>query len=136
MMKKPLNIILIVVAVLLIVLYFRCNNGPSKDKQLIEQLNTQIKDIQRERDSLAANIRNLEVKAKTYQDSIRMAEAVIRSIDTQLVTNENKLRAAKQSVKVIYRSYTDDRQKLEEMLQHPVKKEGDSLLVALEKLFN
>ena len=136
-MLKVITRDIILIAILVVVLFlFYKSCKPSKYDDEIKDLNAEISNIQKERDSLARNIKNLEVTAQVFRDSIVAENIRIKKTDSQLVTAQGVLMRSKQNAVIIYKNYTNDNAMLTDFINHPVKKTGDSLLQDLQKIFN
>jgi septal ring factor EnvC (AmiA/AmiB activator) len=130
------NIFLFCLFALFIVFFGLWYFKPSNTKDLNKALQTEIDNIQKQRDSLSANIKILEGNATILEDSIKSGEKRVAYYDVQLKSVQKRLTKANKDVQVASDYYSTMLKKLAFLQNHPNIKDGDALLQSLKDKLN
>lgn len=133
MSKEVIKNISLLFLFVLLAIFFALWYSKSPDNLAANKaLQLEINKIQKQRDSLASDIKILEEKQFLLQDSIKNREAKIADITLKLKENEIKLDQANKNIQLAAANYNAILRKLTEAQKHPSLKEGDALLESLK----
>ena len=136
MTDKEKNILLLCLLGLVIVFVGMWYFKPSNTKDDNKALQNEIDQIQKQRDSLANDIKIREGQALILQDSIRNGERRIASIDSMLQNADARLAIANKNVKDASDYYNILLKKLANLQANPGNRQGDALIRSLKEKLN